>query len=87
MSGLAACRSYGAYLKQTSSPYKPATVRLTALIYQKVAVRAANAFNLSHLRSCSVLCRHQNLTVTVHSRSHNLAEVYIAMDSQSSRNI
>ena len=31
-----------AYLKQTLPPYKPATVRLTASIYQEVAVRAAN---------------------------------------------
>ena len=48
----------GAYMKQTSPPYKPATVRLTALIYQEVAVRAANAFNLSHLSSRSVSCQH-----------------------------
>ena len=34
----------GAYLKQTSPPYKPATIRLTGSIYQEVAVRAANAF-------------------------------------------
>ena len=33
-----------AYLTQTSPLYKPATVRLTASIYQEVAVRAANAF-------------------------------------------
>ena len=87
MSGLAACRSYSAYLKQTSSPYKPVTVRLTASIRQKVAVCAANAFNLSCLHSRSVSHRRYSLIVIVHSRSHSLAEVYIAVDSQSSWNI
>ena len=71
----------GAYLKQTSPPYKPVTVRLIASINQEVAMRAANAFNLSRLRSRSVSRRRWSLTVTVHTHSHGLAEVYTVVDN------
>ena len=52
-----------------------ATVRLTASIYQEVAVHAANGFILSHLHSCSVSPQRYSLTVALHSHSYSLAEV------------
>ena len=79
----------GAYLKQTSQPYKPATVRLRG-----------HSIDLSG--SCRACCKRIQLessslplsfTPTLESdgikpftlaSSHGLAEVHIAVDSQSS---
>ena len=46
MSGLACC-SYQVLTWSKPPPYTPTTVRLTASIYQEVAVRDANEFNWS----------------------------------------
>ena len=56
----------GAYLKQTSPPYKPETIRLTASIYQEVAVHAASTFNLSHLRSHYIACNPREIFECTH---------------------
>ena len=71
----------GAYLKQTSPPYKLATIRLTASpIYQEVAVHAANTFNFAPAQTLE----------SDSNRSLSLSRVscsglYSAVDSQSSR--
>ena len=72
----------GAYLKQTSPPYKPATIRLTASNYQEVAVRAVR-----HSTWVVFALAQFHADARVHSHSHGLAEVYIAVDSQISWNI
>ena len=52
---------------------------------QKVAVRAANSFNLNKLclRSHSLSRRPCSLAVALHARSHGLAEVHVGVDIQS----
>ena len=71
----------GAYLKQTSPPYKPATV-LTHSINLTGSCRAY--CKRIQLESSSLPFSYTPTLESTDSRSHGLAEVHIAVDSQSS---
>ena len=60
----------------------PALSRVRLTIVRKVAVRAANAFNLNRLRSRSLSQRTCSLAAVAHSRSFSqlIAEVHIGVD-------
>ena len=58
--------------------------RQTRTIVPKVAVRAANAFNLNRPRSRSLSRRPCSLAVAFHARHNGLAEVHVGVDIPSS---
>ena len=58
--------------------------RQTRTIVPKVAVRAANAFNLNRPRSRSLSRRPCSLAVAFHASHNGLAEVHVGVDIPSS---